>query len=138
MASLNKNIVHHSLFKCDINFIYEGMKVANFKDSIVKDGTTLGAGKSLGNIKDGIIKNGGSRGAGSALGNVKGDIIKDGTSRGAGKALLNVKNGIVKDGGSLGAGKIIGKVGDYKINGVERELDSEIVAMYHFLIKKLV
>lgn len=77
-------------------------------------------------------------GAGRALGNVKNGIIRNGSSKGAGKALMNVKSGVVKDGSSLGAGRTIGKIGEYTIKGMERELDAEIVATYHFLVKKIV
>jgi len=72
------------------------------------------------------------------MANFKDGVVKDGSSKGTGKALLNIKDGVVKDGSSLGTGKAIGKVSDYTIKGMERELDSEIVATYHFLIKKLV
>jgi hypothetical protein len=37
-----------------------------------------------------------------------------------------------------GAGSQIGKVSDFSIKGMERELDSEIVACYHFLVKKII
>ena len=32
--------------------------MTNFKDGIIRDGSSIGAGKALGNIKDGIISNG--------------------------------------------------------------------------------
>lgn len=72
------------------------------------------------------------------MGNVKDGIIRDGSSKGAGKAILNVKGDTVRDGSSLGTGKTIGKISDFTIKGMERELDPEIVATYHFLIKKIV
>jgi hypothetical protein len=48
-----------------------------------------------------------------------------------------VKDGIVWDGGSPGSGKKLGVVADYTIPGIEGELDEDIVAVYHFFIKKL-
>jgi hypothetical protein len=92
--------------------------MANFKDGIIREGSAHGVGKSLGNIKDGIIR--------------------EGSAHGVGKSLLNVKNGVVREGSSLGIGRTIGKVSDFTIKGMERELDAEIVAAYHFLIKKIV
>jgi hypothetical protein len=65
-------------------------------------------------------------------------IIRDGSSKGFGNALFNVKDGVVRDGSSLGFGKTIGKISDFTIKGMERELDAEIVAAYHFLVKKIV
>jgi hypothetical protein len=53
-------------------------------------------------------------------------------------ALFNVKGDVVKRGPSLGSGNTIGKVGDYSIKGMERELGADIVAAYHFLVKKIV
>ncbi|MGG7056413.1 hypothetical protein [Nitrosomonas sp. ANs5] len=90
----------------------------------------------MANFKDGVIKDGSSKGTGKALGNVKDGVIKDGLSKGTGKALFNVKGDIVKNGSSLGIGSTIGKVCDFTIKGMERELDAEIVAAYHFLVKK--
>ena len=37
--------------------------MANFKDGVVKDGSSIGAGKALGNLKDGVIKDGSSKGS---------------------------------------------------------------------------
>lgn len=72
------------------------------------------------------------------MSNFKDGVIRDGSSKGAGRAILNVKNGLVRDGSSLGGGRNIGKVSDFTIKGMERELDSEIVAAYHFLVKKII
>ncbi|MER9330606.1 hypothetical protein [Mesorhizobium sp. M0488] len=43
---------------------------------------------------------------------------------------------MVRNGSSKGSGSIIRKVTDFTIKGIERERDDEIVAVYHFLIKK--
>ena len=48
----------------------------------------------------------------------------------------NVKDKVVRDGSTKGSGSIVGKVSDYTIKGMERERDDEIVAVYHFLVKK--
>jgi hypothetical protein len=92
--------------------------MANFKDGVVRDGSSAGTGKAFGNIKDGVVR--------------------DGSSKGTGKAIFNIKGGAVRDGSSVGTGKTIGKFSAYTIKGMERELDAEIVATYHFLIKKIV
>jgi hypothetical protein len=52
--------------------------------------------------------------------------------------VANFRDGVIKNGSSLGAGSTIGKVKDFTIKGMERELDAEIVAAYHFLVKKLI
>lgn len=52
--------------------------------------------------------------------------------------MANFKDGVIRDDSSLGAGKTIGKISDFTIKGMERELNPEIVATYHFLIKKIV
>jgi hypothetical protein len=112
--------------------------MANFKDGVVRDGSSIGTGKAMGNIKDGIIRDGSSKGSGRALGNVKDGIIRDGSSKGSGKVQFNVKGDIVKNGSSLGAGRTIGKAIDFWIKGMERELEAEMVAAYHFLVKKII
>jgi hypothetical protein len=112
-------------------------KMANFKDGIIREGSSIGSGSALGNIKDHIVRSGGYLGGGSAVGNIKDGIIREGGYAGGGKAIFNVKDGIVRDGGYLGGGKQIGKVSDYKIIGMERELDADIVAAYHFFVKKI-
>ena len=89
----------------------------------------------------GIILAGGSGtaiGAGAALGNIKDRVVRNGSVAGAGTALGNVKDGVVRNGSVAGAGSQIGKVSDFSIKGMERELDSEIVACYHFLVKKII
>ncbi|MBQ3774549.1 MAG: hypothetical protein II847_00260 [Ruminobacter sp.] len=51
----------------------------------------------------------------------------------------NVKDGYVYVGSSTpGCGSRIGKVSEFSvIKGIEREKDETIVAVYHFLIKKI-
>ena len=72
------------------------------------------------------------------MSNFKDGVIRDGSSAGAGSALGNVKDGVVRAGSgtSQGSGSTKGKVKDYTIKGMEREDDAEIVAAYHFLVKK--
>ena len=86
-------------------------------------------------VKDGKIRKGSSTGT-TPLGNVKDGKIREGSSTGA-TPILNVKDGKVRKGSSTGTTPI-GKVQDFMIKGMERELDAEIVAAYHFLIKKIV
>lgn len=88
------------------------------------------------NYKDGIIRNGSGVGLCSAIGNVKDGIIRAGTGLGLGTTIGNVKDGIVRNGSGLGLGSIKGKVSNFSIKGMEREKDDEIVAAYHFLVKK--
>ena len=107
--------------------------MANYRDGVVRDGSSIGSGSSIGNIKNGVIKNGSSRGSGSPLGNVKGGVIKNGSSRGSGSVILNVKNGKVRDGSSLGSGSIVGKVKDFKIKGADSLPEDEVVALYNLL-----
>ena len=52
--------------------------------------------------------------------------------------MFNAKGGVVRNGSSIGSGSTIGKLKDFPIKGMERELDAEIVAAYHFLVKKIV
>jgi hypothetical protein len=102
-----------------MNYYIRGNNMnANFKDGVIRNGTAIGAGTALGNIKDGVIRNGFAKGSGTALG--------------------NVKDGVVRNGSMAGTGSQIGKVSDFSIKGMERELDSEIVACYHFLVKKII
>ena len=46
--------------------------MANFKDGVIRDGSSIGSGKSLGNIKDGVIRDGSSKGL---FGSFQGEII---------------------------------------------------------------
>jgi len=59
---------------------------------------------------------------------------------GNGDIILNIKDGYLRAGSSssLGSGDKKGNVTDFAIKWMERELDAEIVAAYHFLIKKIV
>jgi len=63
-------------------------------------------------------------------------MIRTGSSLGSGSTIGNVKDGVVRNGSSKGSGSTVGKVADYMIKGMERERDDEIVAAYHFLVKK--
>ncbi len=116
---------------------------ANFKDGIIRDGDRVGSGDRLGNIKKDIIRIGNSSyaGNGDRIGNIKDDIIREGNSSyaGNGDRILNIKDGIVREGNSsyTGNGNKIGKVEDFAIVGMERELDADMVACYHFLVKKI-
>jgi len=118
--------------------------MANYKDGIIRDGRIKGTGKVLGNIKEGIVRESSSsvKGTGKVVGNIKDDIIRESSSsvKGTGKIILNLKDGVVRKSSSSvrGTGSKIDKVDAFMIDGMERELDSEIVAAYHFLIKKIV
>lgn len=120
------------------------MLTANYKDGIIRDGSSVGSGSVLGNLKDGVIRKGNSPypGNGDAQGNVKNDVIRKGNSPypGNGDAILNIKGGVVRAGTSPypGNGDQKGAVTDFSIKGMDRELDSEMVAAYHFLVKKIV
>ncbi len=70
--------------------------------------------------------------------NFKDGMIREGNFVGTGKTLGNIKDRVVRNGSVAGAGSQIGKVSDFSIKGMERELDSEIVACYHFLVKKII
>ena len=70
--------------------------------------------------------------------NFKDGVIRNGTAIGTGAALGNIKDRVVRNGSVAGAGSQIGKVSDFSIKGMERELDSEIVARYHFIVKKII
>ena len=92
----------------------------NFKDGRVYEGSrNPGSGTNIGNVRDGKIYEGSG-------------------SPGFGKNIGNVRDGYVYEGfGSPGCGRKIGKVEDFTINGIQREKDETIVAVYHFLIKKI-
>ena len=95
--------------------------MANYKDGIIRDGSSPGSGKCLGNVKNGIIREGFSPNLGS------------------GKCLGNVKNGVVRESFSpnLGSGSNVGKVRDFSIKGGDKMDEATAVACYHFLIKKI-
>ena len=48
----------------------------NFKNGVIRDGQSLGAGRAIGNVKNGVVRNGQSLGAGSTIGKVKDYSIK--------------------------------------------------------------
>ena len=52
--------------------------MANFKNGVIKDGSSPGSGRALGNVKNGVVKNGSSPGSGSTKGKVKDYSIKGG------------------------------------------------------------
>ena len=54
--------------------------MANFKNGVIKDGSSPGSGRALGNVKNGVVKNGSSPGSGSTKGKVKDYSIKGGDS----------------------------------------------------------
>ena len=92
------------------------------------------------NFKDGRIYEGSRNpGSGHQVGNVKDGKIYDGKGHpGSGYQVGNFKDGKIYDGkGNPGSGHLIGKVSDFTINGIQREKDETIVAVYHFLIKKI-
>ena len=67
-----------------------------------------------------------------------GRIYEGSRNPGSGHQFGNVKDGKIYDGkGNPGSGHLIGKVSDFTINGIQREKDETIVAVYHFLIKKI-
>lgn len=114
----------------------------NFKDGIIRDGRSIGFGSVLGNIQGGIIRKGSSSslGSGDVVGNVKDGVIRESrsSSLGSGNAIGSVYREYVYKGtsSSAGSGTRIGQVKDYTIPGMEREKDEEMVAAYHFLVKK--
>lgn len=120
------------------------MSNANYKDGVIRDGSSIGNGSVLGNVKNGVVRKGtsSSLGNGDIQGNVKDGVIRKGTSSslGNGDVILNIKDGYVRAGtsSSPGNGDKKGAVNEFAIKGMERELDSEMVAAYHFLVKKIV
>ena len=67
-----------------------------------------------------------------------GRIYEGSRNPGSGHQVGNVKDGKIYDGkGNPGSGHLIGKVSDFTINGIKRKKDETIVAVYHFLIKKI-
>ena len=110
--------------------LFENTKVVysvfDNSNSAAKNIVALNAGAAIyasgisSSIKDGVIREGSSSGLGT------------------GRPVGNVKDGVVRAGSSsgLGTGSTKGKVSQYSIKGMERESDAEIVAAYHFLVKK--
>ena len=52
--------------------------MANFKDGVIRDGSSPGHGRALGNVKSGIVRDGSSSGHGSTKGKAKDYKIKGG------------------------------------------------------------
>ena len=48
----------------------------NFKDGVIRDGSSPGSGRPLGNIKDGVVRDGSSPGSGRTIGKVTDFVIK--------------------------------------------------------------
>ena len=107
-------------FRCLKIWNFKNMTDYNFKDGKVYEGSRYpGSGTNIGNVCDGRIYEGyGSPGCGKNIGNVRDGYVYEGF-------------------GSPGCGRKIGKVEDFTINGIQREKDETIVAVYHFLIKKI-
>lgn len=127
-----------TLVQSEIWWILGKVKMGNYVDSIIRDGSTIGSGEILGNVFGGLIRDGETRGSGNVLGNVKNGIVRDGSSAGSGDVLFNVKAGKVRNGATLAAGIALGKLSDFPIPGMEREPPAEIVAAHHFFVKKIV
>ena len=92
---------------------------------VFKNGEIRENGSLLGKIRNGELRDKN----GNLLGKTKDNDIRDKTNALVGK----VKDGYVFSKFS----SRIGKVKDYTIDGIEREKDVDIVACYHFLIKKI-
>ena len=71
------------------------------------------------------------------MANFKNGIIYDGSSPGSGRKLGNVKNGYIYNGSSPGSGTKKGRTKDCQIKGGDYMGDVQAVAVYHFLIKKV-
>jgi len=52
--------------------------MANFKNGVIRDGSSPGSGRPLGNVKGGTVRNGSSPGSGSTKGKAKDYKIKGG------------------------------------------------------------
>ena len=50
--------------------------MANFKDGVIRDGSSVGFGKALGNVKGGVVRDGQSAGFGNTKGKVSQYSIK--------------------------------------------------------------
>ena len=90
------------------------------------------------------FQNGDIRDNGQLLGKLKGDVIRNATGTTLGRTRndeirspVGVLVGKVRDGSVYAAnGSRIGSVNDYMIDGMQHEKDVNIVAAYHFLVKK--
>ena len=52
----------------------------NFKNGVIRDGSSSGSGRPLGNVKNGVVKNGSSLGSGRTVGKVRDYSMKGGDS----------------------------------------------------------
>lgn len=105
-------------------------KMASYDNGLVQDDS----GKVVGNVWAGLVRDGDAAGTGNTVGQVKHGLISDST----GNVLFNVKKGVIRDGTALGGGLSLGKVGDLNIAGMLGQPADEVVAGYHFLVKKIV
>lgn len=116
---------------------YNKVDISRGSQNMVSYGNGLiqdDSGKVLGNVMSGTIRDGDKMGTGNTLGNVKHGLVCDDS----GNVLFNVKKGVIRDGTALGGGLNLGKVGDLDISGTLGQPADEIVASYHFLVKKIV
>lgn len=120
------------------------MKIPNFKNGVIRESSSrsIGAGTCIGNLqRDAIREGGNSAGTGRVVGNTKDGVIYESSisSPGSGAVIGNVKDGWVYKSSKRGpgTGKKIGRVEDFTIFGMEREKDENIVAAWHFLVKKI-
>ena len=102
-----------------LKVFFRSFNMTNFRDGVVRNGSSIGSGSAIGNIRDGVVRDGQSRGSGRALGNVRDGVVRDGQSRGSGRALFNIKDGVVRNGQSGGSGSTIGKVKYFTIFWVQ-------------------
>lgn len=120
-------------------------RYSNYKNGIIRESNAkaLGYGDVLGNLKDDIIRSGSVavKGSGHVVGNTKNGVIFENTvaAVGSGRPIGSVKNGYVFKGSTnaAGSGVRVGKVSDFTIDGMEREKDENIIAAWHFLVKKI-
>jgi len=89
-----------------------------------KNGDIRENGQILGRLHDDVIRNN----VGAVLCRTRNDEIRNN----AGTLIGKVKDGVVRS----PTGMRLGNVKDYMIDGMEHEKDVNIVAAYHFLVKK--
>ena len=90
------------------------------------------------NFVDGVVRTGSFKGMGEPLCNVVDGVVKTGAWKEMGQGLFNVLDGVAREGTMKGLGTSLGKVNKFAIKGMEKELDAEMVAAYHFFVKKIV
>ena len=91
------------------------------------------------------FQNGDIRENGQLLGKLSGDVIRNNSGVLLGKTRndeIRDRSGVllgkIKDSGIYSAhGPRLGSVNDYMIDGMQHEKDVNIVAAYHFLVKKI-